>query len=251
MNEQRHWNKIADRYDEDIFDVFNSDRNGLLKKYFNKHANKKGTAIDFGCGNGRAFPYLSPRFREVTGADISENLLKDAAGLGYKNVNLFHRDLAATETNLPNADFIFSCNVIMLPNPEASIQMFRNVRLLMRKGAHALMVIPSTESMMFTAWTLTELYRKDGIHATDIDPDEFSYFSKNRSEIADGVFYIDGVPTRHYTAPQLEAITASVNLKITSLERLEYNWDSELADPPKDLKAPYPWDWLMECKRKS
>lgn len=248
MNEQRHWNRIADRYEEDIFDVFSNDRKQLLRKYFKKHANKTGSAIDFGCGNGRAFRYLSPRFREVIGADISENLLKDAAKLGFKNTILVHRDLAAKETNLPKADFIFSCNVIMLPDASASQQMFRNVRSLMKKGGRALLVIPSTESMMFTAWTLTELYRREGVREKEIDPDEFSYFSRQRSEIADGVFYIDGVPTRHYTAPQLEAMTAKAGLKITALERLEYDWDSELADPPADHKAPYPWDWMVECK---
>ena len=248
MNEQQHWNRIAGRYDEDIFDVFASDRKKLLGRYFRKHADKKGTAIDFGCGNGRAFPFLAPRFKLVIGADISENLLQEAAASGYRNISLFHRDLAAKETNLPKADFVFSCNVIMLPDASASHQMFANVRSLLKRGAHAVLVIPATESMMFTSWTITELYRSEGVRPRDIDPDEFSYFSKRRSDVADGVFYIDGVPTRHYTAPELEVITKKAGLKITALERLEYEWTSELADPPADLRSPYPWDWLVECR---
>lgn len=250
MNEQAHWNRIGHQYNEEIFDVFASDRKKILPGYFSKHQNKKGTAIDFGCGNGKAFRFLSPRFKEVFGSDISENLLKDAATRNYPNVKLFHRDLTKKETGLPKADFIFSCNVIMLPDAAANQQMFLNVSNLMKRSAAALLVVPSTESMLFTSWMLTELYRQDGIPHKDIDPDEFSYFQGRRSEIASGIFYIDGVPTRHYTAPELEVITSSVGLKITALERLEYNWDSELADPPKNLKSPYPWDWLVECRKK-
>lgn len=250
MNEEAHWNKIGNQYNDQIFDVFASDRKKRLNHYFNKHRNLEGIAIDFGCGNGKAFKYLSPRFKHIFAADISEKLLIDAASHKYKNVDLIQRDLTKSDHNLPKADFIFSCNVIMLPDADANQKMFENMASLLKRDASALLVVPATESMMFTSWMLTELYRKENIAHGDIDPDEFRYFKGRRSEIASGIFYIDGVPTRHYTSPELEVITASCRLKITALERLEYNWDSELADPPKDLKAPYPWDWLVECKKR-
>ena len=128
--------------------------------------------------------------------------------------------------------------------------MFANISALMKRKGAALLVVPSTESMLFTSWMLTELYRKEGIAHHQIDPEEFDYFQGRRSEIASGIFYIDDVPTRHYTAPELEVITRSVGLEITALKRLEYNWDTELADPPKGLKSPYPWDWLVECRKR-
>lgn len=249
MNEQQHWNKIATSYNDEIFDVFASDRKKVLPKYLRKHANKKGTAIDFGCGNGKAFKLLSPLFKKVTGSDISENLLKEAVKRGFKNVTVVHRDLAKSDAGLPKVDFIFSCNVIMLPKAEANMRMLGNIFGSLKKGGSCLLVVPSIESMMFSNWMLSELYRKEGVPSVDIDSEEFDYFSGTRQEIGDGVFYIDGVPTRHYSAPQLEVMTRDAGLKITALEKVEYNWDSELADPPKDLKGPYPWDWLVECRK--
>ena len=249
MNEQKHWNTIANSYNEEIFDVFASDQKKILQKYFRKHAKKKGIAVDFGCGNGKAFPFLAPRFKEVIGADISENLLKDAAARGYKNVQVAHRDLSKP-ARLPKADFVFSCNVIMLPDAEANHRMFANIADLLKPKASAVLVVPSTESMLFTSWMLTELYRKDGVKTKDIDPEEFDYFQGERHEIASGVFYINDVPTRHYTSLELEVIAKTYGMKITALERVEYDWTSELGDPPKSLTSPHPFDWLVECRLK-
>lgn len=249
MNEQKHWNRIAGQYNQQIFDVFASDRNKVLSVYFKKHSDKKGLAIDFGCGNGKAFRFLSPRFRKVIGCDISENLLKDAAKHGFENVELLHRDLALADTGLPKADFLFSCNVIMLPDAAMNLQMFHNVAASLKRNGAAVLVVPSTESMMYTSWMLTELYRQEGVRYPDIDADEFGYFQGKRQEIASGVFYIDGVPTRHYTGPELHVIARQAGLKITALKKVKYNWDSEIADPPKDMKGPYPWDWLVECRK--
>jgi len=249
MNEQQHWNKIASSYNDEIFDVFASDRKKILPEYLKKHGKKSGTALDFGCGNGKAFRLLSPLFRDVTGSDISENLLKVAESRKFKNVTVLHRDLADPEIDLPKTDFVFSCNVIMLPEAEANMRMLRNIFKSLKKGGSCVLVVPSVESMMFSSWRLMDLYRKEGTSPEDIDPEEFDYFNGTPQEIADGVFYIDGVPTRHYTAPQLEAMTREAGLKLTALEKVEYNWESEIADPPKDLKGPYPWDWLVECRK--
>jgi hypothetical protein len=38
-------------------------------------------------------------------------------------------------------------------------------------------------------------------------------------------------------------------LTITAVDKVEYDWDSELASPPDWLKEPYPWDWLVECRK--
>ena len=52
MNDAKHWNNVADTYDDQIFNVFKNDKKKKLKRYISKYANGKNTAIDFGCGNG-------------------------------------------------------------------------------------------------------------------------------------------------------------------------------------------------------
>src|SRR5882672_7779026 len=106
MNEEKHWNHIAPTYNEEIFDVFQSDTKKVLRRYFKKHTNLNHHAIDFGCDNGKAFSYLSPRFKNVLGIDISQKLLNQAKSLPYKNVVLKQADLTKV-LRVPKADFIF------------------------------------------------------------------------------------------------------------------------------------------------
>src|SRR4051812_2252995 len=113
MEERKHWNKIGSNYQDEIFDVFQSDRNKLLPKTLKRYANEQHTAIDFGCGTGRAFEYLSPSFKSVFAVDISDNLLKIAKQSGYKNITYKQHDL--TKPLKVKADFGFCCNVVMLP----------------------------------------------------------------------------------------------------------------------------------------
>lgn len=249
MNEEKHWNNIAENYNQEIFDVFASDKKKLLPRYFDKHSDKNGTAIDFGCGNGKAFPFLSPRFKEITGVDISENLLEQAKERNLRNVTLLHEDLSQPKIKLPVADFVFSCNVIMLPKIEGNYQMIDNIKRSLRPGGTALIVVPAAESILFTAWRLIDWHRMDGVQAKEIDSSDLSYFKGTKAEILQGIFYIDGVPTKHYAAPEIDVIFNRSGLQVTALEKLEYDWDTEFETPPKWMKDPYPWDWLVECKK--
>src|SRR5688500_9217111 len=113
MNEEAHWNTIAPKYNHEIFDVFESDKNKRLPFYFKKHANKSHHAIDFGCGNGKSFSYLSPIFKSITAVDISAELLSQAKKRPYSNIEFKRLDLTKKNLNLPIADFIFCCNVAM------------------------------------------------------------------------------------------------------------------------------------------
>jgi hypothetical protein len=77
---------------------------------------------------------------------------------------------------------------------------------------------------------------------------EFHYFKGNKRDLIQGIVYIDKVPTKHYSASELEVILPQAGFTITKLEKLEYDWSTELAAPPKNLEAPYPWDWLVEVR---
>ena len=132
MEQRSHWNRIGSAYQDEIFDVFRSDRLQLLPKTLKKYANAEHTAIDFGCGVGRAFEYLSPSFKSVLGIDISDNLLEIAKQTSFKNIEFKRHDL--TKPLKAMADFGFCCNVIMLPEVEKNRVMFRNIRRSIKWG---------------------------------------------------------------------------------------------------------------------
>jgi SAM-dependent methyltransferase len=249
MDEKSHWNRIAPIYNEEIFDVFRSDRKRKLPRYFNKHAGLTKTAIDFGCGNGKSFPYLAPRFMRILGLDISKGLLQQAAQRGYSNVVVKQQDLTKKTLRLPQADFAFCCNVIMFPVIEKNRIMLRNINNALKSGGAALMVLPSLESALFSSWRLIDLYRREGVKPRDIPSHEFHYFKGHKRDILQGIVHIDGVPTKHYLEPELQVIFQEAGFTITKVDKLEYDWNTELSTPPKWMHDPYPWDWLVECRK--
>lgn len=247
MNEQSHWDKIAPSYNEEIFDVFNSDKDRRLQYYFKKYSNPKHRAIDFGCGTGKALPYLAPAFRTVLGVDISAECIRQAKGRPFTNTSFKRMDLSGRNVKLAPADFVFCCNVIMLPEVEKNIRMFKNLRQSMKKKGHALIVVPSTDSMLFAAWRMIDWYKKEGVSPEEIPAWELAYFSGRKIDILQGIIRIDGVPTKHYLATELEVLLKEAGLTIDAMERLNYEWTSEFASPPAWMKDPYPWDWLIAC----
>jgi SAM-dependent methyltransferase len=250
MNQESHWDKIGARYNDEIFDVFKSDKKKKLRTYFKKHGNQNHTAIDFGCGTGKSFSYLSPLFKSVLAIDISAELLEIAKTSRYRNIQFKKLDLVRPTSKVEKADFAFCCNVVMLPEAEKSMAMLRTIRKSLKQNGTALFVLPSLESALYSAWQLIEWYKKENVYADQIPPDELSIIKAKKTDLVDGIVYIDGVPTRHYSAPQLEVWFTKAGLKITAIDKIEYEWDSEFSSPPKWMKEPYPWDWLVECKLK-
>jgi SAM-dependent methyltransferase len=250
MKEKKHWDELADRYNDEIFNVFQNDKKRVLPKYFKKHSGAQKKAIDLGCGNGKAFRYLSPLFNQVTGYDISQELLNQAKTLPFSNVDLKCCDLTQKGLRLPKADFAFSCNVVMFPSIEMNYSMLKNIHRALKPNGTAVLVVPSLESILFSSWRLISLYQKDGVRLGEIPADEFDYFKATKREIVQGIIYIEGVPTKHYLQTELQVILEEAGLQLTAIEKLEYDWSTEFDKVPKWLKEPYPWDWMVECKRK-
>lgn len=249
MNERSHWNRIGKGYDDEIFDVFQSDRNKVLPRYFARHGNKSHQAIDFGCGTGKAFKHLSPLFASVAGFDISDELLKVARKRPFKNICYAQADLTKKDLRFEPFDFLFCCNVIMLPESSMNRAMLANVSRALKAGGSAVIVVPSLESMFFTGWRLIDWHRRDGVSSSEIPASDLDYFKAPMRKLVDGIILIDKVPTKHYTEPELRVNIAEVDLEVTNIERIEYDWTSEFPNPPKWMKDPYPWDWLVECRK--
>lgn len=249
MQEESHWNKIANKYEDEVLNAFESDKEKKLVRFFDKHANKKHKAIDFGCGIGNGFHYLSPRFKEILAVDISQNCLDIASKKGYKNIVYKQMDLTKPTVKLTPAEFVVCSNVAIFENIEMNYAILRNVRKVLKPKGNALFVVPSIESTMFYAWRMTDWHRRDGIKSEDIPNSEFDYYNLGIRKMLQGIVLIDDRPTKHYSHSELQVIFKEAKLEITAIERLEYDWSTEFSNPPKWMKDPYPWDWLIECKK--
>jgi len=249
MDQESHWNNIASTYDDEVFDVFKSNKNQILQQYFAKHANAQHEVIDFGCGIGKSFEYLAPTFKKILAIDISAECLTQAKAYPYSNITFKRMDLTRKNLNLPPADFALCCNVAILPEVEKNKAIISNISKSLHKGGVAIVVIPSVESILYASQRMIDLYKKDKVKPADIPDTEFDYYKKSKRDIVQGIMTINGVPTKHYLATELEVWFEEAGIPVTALEKLEYSWYTEFASPPAWLGAPYPWDWMVECRK--
>lgn len=251
MNDARHWNKIAPNYDREIFNVFENDKKRKLKKYIAKYADKDKAAIDFGCGVGKALPLLSPVFKEILAVDVSEKCITRAKSSPHvDNVTFQVVDLAAKKINLPPVDFAFCCNVAMSDNVKRNQRIINNVLSTLNKGGVALFVLPSLESVSITALSLISWFDREGTSLGEIPKEDMKhYIMDDPQHAANGIVKIDTVPTKHYLFSELYSMFNTDDFVLQSLDRLQYDWDTEFESPPVWMRSPYPWDWVAEVKR--
>ncbi|NJM26548.1 MAG: class I SAM-dependent methyltransferase [Bacteroidia bacterium] len=248
-DEEKHWDTIAPDYDSEVFDVFRSDRNKILQRYFRKLGDKTKTAIDFGCGIGKAFAYLAPRFKNVLAVDISQECIDVARRNDYDNITYKQVDLTQPRLGLPKADFALCCNVAILPEPDKNSRIIKNISKSLRAGGVGLFVVPALESALYSTLMMMAWFRREGVAAEDIPDNELDNLDATKRELVQGLIHIQGVPTKHYLRPELDVVFRDAGLTINKVEKLEYDWRTEFDKPPAWLREPLPWDWMIECRK--
>ncbi len=250
MSDKVIWDTVAPVYETEVFDVYKSDKKGILKKMVLSHADKTGLAIDFGCGLGKALPMLSPLFKEIVAVDVSQNLLDIAKKKGFKNVRLEQADLAEKKVQLPKAEFVLCVNVSISADNVRNYQMLKNALSALKPGGVAVFVLPSQESVSFATWLLINMYQKEGVNFPDIPKSEINHLSPQFHHFfKDGIINLDETPTKHYLFTEIVSFFNKGKFQIQTIDRIEYDWGTELDELPKNVKAPNPWDWMVEVKR--
>src|SRR6202008_4583137 len=55
--------------------------------------------------------------------------------------------------------------------------------------------------------------------------------------------------TKLWTREELESLGPRLGFRPLSIDRAENSWSTELERPPRNFRAPYPWDWLAVLER--
>lgn len=251
--DEKYWDKVAADYNGEIFSVFEQDRSGVIRSHIERLGSPELVAGDFGCGVGKFLGVLAENFGRVHAIDLSQELLEQAREkwVGLENVAYAKKDLSSGRVKLEKVDFALSVNVAIMASRRIRMGIIRTIARHLRKSAHLLMVVPSVESALLADVRLLDWNIRSGMgyeravaeSLGDADIDQ-------ERSIRQGAVDIDGVPTKHYLREELDVIFAEEPLDIVSVEKVEYSWDTEFAEPPKWMKEPYPWDWAVLLRKK-
>ena len=243
-----YWEKMAPQYGDEIFDVLHNDKKALIRSVIRRHASKNKIVIDIGCAIGKWLPVLSPAFKKVVAVDISAKNLEIAAELypQYKNVQYLRADMSGKKTKVPKCDFGICINAILTSSSKDRKKFFQSLSACVKKGGRIVITIPSLES-----WLLTSLVQQE----YKIDRKLFPSTKNTRealrkwNNIRQGNADIDDVPHKHYLKEELQLLLKDAGFVAEEFQKIEYNWDTEFIRPPKWLKEPRPWDWMVVGKK--
>lgn len=243
-----YWEKMAPSYHEEIFDVLQQDRKGLISKAISKYADPSYQVIDIGCAIGKWFPVLSPQFNKVVALDISAENLRIAKKRypQFTNIEYLRGDMSNPLIKLPRCELGICINAILTPDPKDRIVFFKNLSKCIRKDGILIISVPSLESFLLSKMVQREF---------SIDASLFPVLKnqkqglRNWNNILRGIGEIDQVPHKHFLGEELQLLLKRSGFDTIKLQKIEYPWTTEFHKPPRWLKTPGPWDWMIIVRR--
>ena len=247
--DEKYWDTVAADYDGEIFSALASDRNEVIVSAIQRFGSKDSAACDFGCGVGKFLPALAENFGSVYAFDLSRELLEQARQSCRKlrNIRFAKEDLSQKNAKIPMADFGLCVNVLIMPSRNVRIAVFNTITKKLRPGAHLVLVVPSLESVLLSDYRLIQWNLKQGFSYDEAVED---FDNSSDASLRQGLVEIDNVSTKHYLKEELIAFLKDKPFDIETIEKVEYAWDTEFDSPPKWMKEPYPWDWLLILRKR-
>ena len=249
----RYWEEVGEAYEETIFDSASMDQRGVIRNRLDQYADPSAVATDFGCGVGHYLPLLSSRFRRVLGVDGAESLLVGARERCQEldNVTVQRANLAAARTRLEvrKARFGVCANVLISDDISLRRGILRCMHRHLVRGGIALILVPSLESALFANQRLVEWNRRLGYDEGDALSSGIPPTRSSARDLLQSLVRIEGVPTKHYLREEATVFLEDGGFRIVSVDKVEYDWDTEFDDAPRWMGRPGPWDWLLIAKR--
>jgi SAM-dependent methyltransferase len=246
-----YWESIGDRYDREIFSSSRSDTRGAIRRRLDELADSRAIAADFGCGVGHYLPLLARRFRAVHGIDFANSLLDQARERTRRltNVSVHRANLATGRSNIkmPKAKVGICANVLISDDPAMRRGILRTIHRHLAPAARLLLLVPSLESVLFANQRLIEWNRRLG----NSEAESLASGMAPSRDLMRGIVRIEKVATKHYLREELTLLLGEAGFAVSSCDKVEYSWDTEFEAPPRWMKSPGPWDWLLIARRRA
>ena len=246
------WESVADAYDAEIFSVLACDRDRAVLSCLESVASPDHTAADLGCGVGKWLPDLATRFSSVLAADHSEKCLDHAraGAAACDNISYLCADLTRPGYRLGKHDFVLCVNVAIMPDAEQRWNLLSNVARCLRPGSHLLLVVPSLESALFVKQRLVQWQLRRGQGEKEAWSVEADKRFASLLDVHKGIVQIEKLRTKHYLREELITTLETLRLTVQRVGKVEYRWDTEFTDPPRWMRDPHPWDWMVLAQKR-
>ena len=262
--DNRYWNDVAERYEQEIFNVYANDHGGVLERLVCKAARKARSsgldslAMDMGCGIGNGAELLGRYFDAVAGCDMSsENISRCCERFdvdrshaptirepGAARYSFWRHDLSRHLEMRPAASLLVCTSVLIMPSLVTRLKIIETLQRALVPGGYLLLVVPSLESYHLIDLKNLQWNLASGVSLAQAGRVGFAREpAVSPEDHRQGILPLSGVRTKHYLREELGWLAPGLN--IIDVEQVCYSWRHVFSGLPARLSEPEPWDWAL------
>jgi len=242
------WNRIADRYFEEISSPFEGERvvNPLLDFLDALPGRERMRVADLGCGIGNLLPFLSDRFAEVVAVDFSSKMLQNARRrCSRHNVSFYQRNLTDLAAFKESFDVIVSVNSVLSPQLDKIDGMFDEMAGTLKAGGILAGVFPSMESVLYEGLLVVERERERAASEQKALRRARRIVSPGQYDFLLGIYRDGDDWQKFYYSFELRKRLQRAGFKGIQLGKVLYPWQADGAEAFSS--EPKTWDWFVRA----
>lgn len=247
----KSWNSLASDFENDVLEIATHDLNGVLKEQVECIAKGRPIAADLGCGPGSLLPLIYDKFKKVYAVDYAAELINVAKQrYDFNNIEYLVHDLIGKKRLPFTADVTFSVNALITKSDSDRRHMAKSLCRATKRNGACVVVVPSMESVTHAYQAMVRCKVRDKMNHNRALAAVNRIYNKDVLSQVGGIVSIGGTPTKCYTREEIAIFLTDAGFDVENILRIEYPWSEEFDNPPRWLKAPYPWDWLIIGRKK-
>jgi SAM-dependent methyltransferase len=249
-SQARQWSRHAAQYDDLFLDPYGPNvENPLWAALAAVPDPANKTAADLGCGIGPLLPYLAERFRRVIALDFAPGMLEGAkARLTAKaaaRVSFYERPMHDLDDLAGQLDVAVAVNSLVMPDVRVIDRTLRAIRASLKPGGQFLGVVPSIDAISYHIMLLVDRSLDQGCQPREAERLAALHVERRHYDFAFGRFHYQGLRQKFWRPFELEYRLSKAGFTSTTLGKVLYPWDDNLAGGAALTRFPPSWDWFF------
>jgi SAM-dependent methyltransferase len=249
-NQDRQWSRHAARYDEIFLDPYGPNvENPLWTALAAVPDAARKTVADLGCGTGPLLPYLTDRFDRVIALDFARGMLKHAQERldpgATARVTFVERPMHDLDQFAGRLDVAVAINSLVMPDVRLIDRTLRSIRATLRPGGQFMGIVPSIDAIAYHLMLLMDQALDQGLEVKDAERLAALRGDSRHYDFAFGQFHFQGLRQKFWEPFEIEHRLTKAGFRATTLSKVLYPWDDDMAGGNDLAGFPRSWDWFF------